>query len=306
MNLVHGKSTFEISQLLCLSERTIQRYVTLFRQTGDVKPLERRNGPQKLLSDFEQCKLLSLILQYPGIYLHEIQDKLQEAFGVTVSPATICRTLQLMGCTRQVIRSVAIQQSDAMRAKFMAEVSIYDPSMFLWLDESGCDRRNMLRKYGYSIRGIRPVDHRLLVRGTRYSALPVMSITGLHDLYLAEGTMNGDRFKHFINTCLFPVLMPYNGVNPHSIVIMDNASIHHMDEVLLIIENVGAKVIFLPPYSPDLNPLEPVFGKVKAILKENDKIFQACSSPRAFLAMVFGMITAEDCYNFSRHCGYLY
>ena len=74
----------------------------------------------------------------------------------------------------------------------------------------------------------------------------------------------------------------------------DNASIHHVDEVLQIIENAGAKVIFLPPYSPDLNPLEPVFGKVKAILKENDKIFQACSSPRAFLAMAFGMITAED------------
>jgi len=61
---------------------------------------------------------------------------------------------------------------------------------------------------------------------------------------------------------------------------MDNASIHHVDEVLQIIENAGAKVIFLPPYSPDLNPLEPVFGKVKAILKENDKIFQACYSPR--------------------------
>ena len=135
-----------------------------------------------------------------------------------------------------------------------------------------------------------------------------MSMTGLHDLYLAEGTMNGDRFTHFISTCLLPVLMPYNGTNRHSIVIMDNdnASIHHVDEVLQIIENAGAKVIFLPPYSPDLNPLEPVFGKVKAILKENDKIFQACSSPRAFLAMAFGMITAEDCYNFSRHCGYLY
>ena len=89
MNLIHGKSAFEISQFLCLSERTIQRYVTLFRQTGDVKPQEHSNGPQKLLGDFEQCKLLSLILQYLCIYLHEVQDKLQEAFGVTVSAATI-------------------------------------------------------------------------------------------------------------------------------------------------------------------------------------------------------------------------
>ena len=57
----------------------------------------------------------------------------------------------------------------------MAEVSIYDPFMFVWLDESGFDRRNCMRKFGYSIRGIPPVDHRLLIRGIRYSALPVMS-----------------------------------------------------------------------------------------------------------------------------------
>ena len=55
-----------------------------------------------------------------------------------------------------------------MRAKFMAEVSIYDPSMHVFLDES--DRRNAMRKFGYSIREIPPVDHRLLIRGTRYSA----------------------------------------------------------------------------------------------------------------------------------------
>ena len=113
MNLVHGKNTSEISQLLCLSERTIGRYLTLFRQTGDVKPIECRNGPQRLLGGFEQLKLLSLILQYPGIYIHE-----REA-GVTVSAATIWRTLQFMGCARQVIRSVAVYDS-------LLEISIYE------------------------------------------------------------------------------------------------------------------------------------------------------------------------------------
>ena len=71
-----------------------------------------------------------------------------------------------------------------------------------------------------------------------------------------------------------------------------------------LIESIGAKVIFLPPYSSDLNPLEPVFGKVKAVLKENDSIFQATSTPRVLLAMAFTVVTHEDCLNFSRHCGY--
>ena len=90
-------------------------------------------------------------------------------FGFTVSVPTICRTLKFMGCSRQVIRQVAIQRSDDLRAKFMGETSKYDPAVFVWTDESGCDRRNSARKFGYSLRGITPVDHRILIRGVQYS-----------------------------------------------------------------------------------------------------------------------------------------
>lgn len=82
------------------------------------------------------------------------------------------------------------------------------------MDETGCDKRNTIQKYGYSVRG-RPVcDQRLLVRGTRYSAIPILSLDGIHDVYLAEGTMNGDRFIHFLQVCLLPNLLPFNGVIP--------------------------------------------------------------------------------------------
>ena len=145
----------------------------------------------------------------------------------------------------------------------MAEISIYDPAMLIWIDESGFDNQNSVRRFGYSLRGMRPVDHRLLVRGVRYSAIPVMSTSGIHDIYLAEGSVNGERFECFVKTCLLPVLSPYNGINHHSIVIMDNASIHHVAPVVRLIESTGAKLVFLPPYSPDLNPLEPVFGTSK-------------------------------------------
>ena len=151
LNLVHGFSSHEVSELLCLSERTVRRYLTLFHQTGDVKPLSRRNGAQRLLGDLEQLRLLQIVLRNPGIYLHEVQLQLQEAYGVKIHVSTICRTLKFMGCTRQVIRHVALQRSEVVRAKFMAEVSVYDPSMLIWIDESGCDRRNSTRKYGYSV-----------------------------------------------------------------------------------------------------------------------------------------------------------
>ena len=103
---------------------------------------------------------------------------------------------------------------------------------------------------------------------------------------VTEGIINGDR------NVLLPHLRPFNGINSHSI---DNASIHHIDDVINLIETqAGAKVIFLPPYSPDLNPSEGVFSCVKSIMKENDKIFQDCSVPQALLAILFAAITTQD------------
>ena len=84
----------------------------------------------------------------------------------------------------------------------MAKISMYDPSMFVWTDESGYDRRNNDRKYGYGLRGMRPVDHRILVRGVRYSAVPILSLGGIHDVFLLEGTVNGKRFEKLIRECL--------------------------------------------------------------------------------------------------------
>ena len=176
--------------------------------------------------------------------------------------------------------------------------------MLLWIDESGCDKRNSLRKRAYSMKGMTPKDHRLLVRGKRFSAIPVMSTEGIHDVYLFEGNVNGERFQEFTTNSLLPILNPFNWSNSHSVVIMDNASIHHVHGVVDLIESQGARLIFLPPYSPDLNPLEEVFSKVKSIMKENHSIFQSCTETRVLLTMAFNMVTKEDCISYISHSGY--
>ena len=158
----------------------------------------------------------------------------------------------------------------------------------------------------YSFRGMPLEDHRLLIRGVRYSAIPVMSLDGIHDVHLAKGSVNGEKFTDFILNCLLLVLMPFNGVNPRSVVIMDNANIHHVEEVTDLIETVaGARLCFLPPYSPDLMPAEGVFSQIKSIMKLNDKLFQATSTPRLLLTMAFGMVSSHDCYGHISCCGYI-
>ena len=141
----------------------------------------------------------------------------------------------------------------------------------------------------------------------RYSAIPILSLDGIHDVYLTEGTMNGDRFVHFLWVCLLPSLLPFNGVNPQSVVIKDNASIHHVEEVRDLIKvQPGAKLLFLPPYSPDLMPVEGIFSQVKNLMKQNHQFLKhAHADPRAYIALLFGSMISDDCYGHIFHCGYV-
>ena len=91
-----------------------------------------------------------------------------------------------------------------------------------------------------------------------------------------------------IVSCLLPILQPLNSVNVHSVVIVDNASIHHVDGVT---DQTGARLQFLPPYALDLNPIEEVLRQAKAIMKSNDALFQVTTMPRVLLKMAFGMVT---------------
>lgn len=73
----------------------------------------------------------------------------------------------------------------------------------------------------------------------------------------------------------------------------------------LIVGQAGARLQFLPPYSPDLNPVEGVFSQVKSMMKDNRDLFEVTTSPRALLALLFGIVTVEDCIGHISHSGYI-
>ena len=146
----------------------------------------------------------------------------------------------------------------------------------------------------------------MLIQGIRYSAIPVMSTQGIYDICLIEGSVNGEVFESFLRTYLLPIVQSFYWVNLLSVVIMDNASFHHVEGAKQLIEDqAGTRLLLLPPYSPDLNPLEEVFSQIKSKMKKSDAIFQVCSAPRALLSMAFGMVTEEDCKSHIIHSGYL-
>ena len=160
-----------------------------------------------------------------------------------------------------------------------------------------------MRKYAYSLRGQPAVASKFLFRGQRVSAIVGMSCQGILDFHTTTSTVCGSDFLQYIQDALLPYLQPFNGVNPHSVVVLDNASIHHVQHVATAIRSTGALLYFLPPYSPDYNPIELAFSKVKSVLKENEKDWKNFDVETAVITAL-NTITRSDCAGWISHCGY--
>lgn len=260
MAVVRGMNSSEIAHHLFMCEKSVQRYLTLFQTTGNVAAKDSVREPERMLSELEQFTILQTLIHRPTAYLHEVQRDLFDATGVWASSSTICRTIKQQGFTYKKVEIIALQRSEEKRIEFMAEISQHEPEMLIWIDETGSDRRKSVRTHGYSLRGIPPCHTQLRVGGKRISAISVMTTRGIEDVYTTTDSVNGEDFlfEH-----VFPIILPFDGLNSRCVVVMDNASIHHLDRVQEIITGIGARLCFLPPYSPDLMPLEEVFSKVK-------------------------------------------
>ena len=238
-----GKSLREVAQNLGVAPSTVSRTISLFYGTSAVeKQKYPPNRGTAALTEVDKILILESAIERPGIYLREIRQLLLDETGTDIHVSTIWRFLKSLHFTRQKMVLIAKQRSELLRVEFRQEMSVFigHPDMLVFIDETGADRRNCLRKFAYSIRGKPALCQKLLVRGQRVSAIAAMSTEGILDCYTYFGSVTGDKFKHFIQNSLLPHLQPFNGVNSRSIVVLDNAAIHHASGVVDLIESTGA------------------------------------------------------------------
>ena len=285
--------TKQVAVSLNVDESTVRRTVRLFERTGTVNKKEYPSERSfRKLTKPAEFFILNLVLSRPGIYLREVRTELLQELGVKVTESAICVYLHKAGFTRQRLKLYAVQRDDNLRAKFASDVSLYNLDMLIFLDETGTDRRDSLRAKGYSLRGKPAQKQTLLVRGEHVSAMCMMSFEGILSCRIARGGVDGDKFVEFVEKALMPNVMPFNGSNPRSVIILDNCAIHHIDEVTLLLQETGAIVHWLPPYSPDLNPIEEAFSKAKAMMKAMEKEMYDIDT---VVYSAFSAITADDC-----------
>ena len=113
------------------------------------------------------------------------KKKLLEETGTNVEISTICRFIKKSNFTQKKIQLIAKQRSDELRAYYYYDMLVFKghPEMLIFVDETGTDRRNCLRHFGYSLQGQPAISHQLLVQGRRVSAIAAISTNGLLDCY---------------------------------------------------------------------------------------------------------------------------
>lgn len=174
-------------------------------------------------------------------------------------------------------------------------LSKLDARRLIFLDETWTSTA-MMRLYGRAVRGQRLVDHvphghwkiSTFVAGLRHDGMVAPCVI--------DGAINGDVFVAYVEQVLVPELRPGDTV------VMDNLSSHKITGVRAAIEAAGATLLFLPPYSPDLNPIEMAFAKLKShlrtmALRAMDELWQA-------LGPMSNAFNKTECANYFRHAGY--
>lgn len=154
----------------------------------------------------------------------------------------------------------------------------------------------MTRTYGRSQRGSRVVAKVPHGHWKTTTFVAALRDEGLTAPTVIDGAMNGDLFLAYVQQQLIPAL------KPDDIVVMDNLASHKRAGVREAIEAAGAQLVYLPPYSPDLNPIELVFSKLKWLVRSAEQ--RTVEGLWNFLGQVLDRFTAAECLNYFRHCGY--
>jgi transposase len=183
------------------------------------------------------------------------------------------------------------------RRRWMREQGMFDPARLVFIDETWTNSA-MVRPCGRSPIGERLVDYAPHGHWKIITFVGGLRLRGMTAPFVLEGAMNGPMFLAYVKQCLVPAL------KRGDIVVMDNLPVHKVAGVREAIEVAGATLLYLPPYSPDLNPIEMAFSKLKAHLRKAAEHTIAGLLRR--IGRVVKTFTPQECRNFLRHAGYVH
>lgn len=166
---------------------------------------------------------------------------------------------------------------------------------FVFVDESGTNL-TLARRYGRAPRGERCPGTAPRNYPTNLTLVASCTPAGIGPCMVVDGAINGDLFRRYVEDMLVP------GLRPGQIVVMDNLNVHKHERIRAAITSAGCRLLYLPSYSPDFNPIELAFSKIKAYLRRVG--VQTQEALEAALTAAIDLVTAADAAGYFRHCGF--
>ncbi|TPQ50135.1 IS630 family transposase [Prosthecomicrobium hirschii] len=292
-----GMSTGMAAARFQVSKAAAGAWARLKRATGDVKPKPQGSGGGSVLDPHEGF-ILGLIAANKDVTLAEIAERLAADRSLRVVPATIWYWLDRRAITfKKTAHASEQQRPDVLtrrRAWFDGQLDL-DPERLVFIDETGASTK-MARLRGRAPRGERcraPVPHGHWKTTTFTGAL---RLSGLTAPMVLDRAMNGPAFMAYVEQILAPTL------KRGDIVVMDNLPAHKSTAARNAIEAVGARLMFLPPYSPDFNPIEMAFSTLKALLRK--AATRTVEALWRAIADALDAFNPSECVKFFKACGY--
>jgi hypothetical protein len=273
---VYAQSPNAVARVLGISRASVMNIRKLFDEKGIVMETTR-----SILSVNWPSEVIDWVKDYtvenPCFYLEEIQNDMRVQFftrypSLPMSIPTICRALKhVLKISRKVLEKRAREATAIARDEYFSNLSQWYmfPGQLVFVDETSKDGRDGYRRYARSYVGTKAIVKQKFTRGNRISAIAACTIEGFIGHGTTEGTFNRGSFHENFIEHVIPHLRPWP--MPNSIVIMDNAKIHCYTELHDLIHMTGAILIYLPPYSPELNPIENLFGLLKRYIQRHFK-----------------------------------
>ncbi|KAM5528950.1 hypothetical protein FOXYSP1_16794 [Fusarium oxysporum f. sp. phaseoli] len=237
-----GEPTKQIAQAIPCDPRTVRKAKARYRLFESTKAPPNRVGRYKKVTPYKRDALLDRLAEHPTTDRSEMVTFLRDEFEDEVSLSTT------------VLRDV-----------YLYKLSKYKLYQMIFIDELGADRRVGCRNKGWAPSGVTPIQVGRFNREQRYQILAAYTQDGIELARVYPGSTDAALFKDFIEQLLHGC---GRWPQPKSVLIMDNASFHHNDELEPICADAGVELLYLPPYSPDFNPIEEYFAELKNFIKK--------------------------------------
>ena len=268
--LLLGWSRTDVASRVACCYHAVRNVGQNLIQYGSVrKPLRGKLGRRNRIVGEDAGALFDELLRHGWMYQDEIARWLHLERGLYVDKSTVCRFLKKQGWTRRNLRPYAIDRNEELRESYRNLMRRYTAQDVVFLDESIFNEKTGWRHHAYA-----PVGHPArytqdIRRGKTWAILPAYTVDGyLPCTAIKEGYFNHEDFLEWIVRELIPTLRAKYDGRP-MVIVLDNVSIHTNDAITEVLRNAGHVVRYLPPYSPDYNPIELTFGVLKAWIRRN-------------------------------------